>query len=79
MRLHISLDDELVAELDRRVGSRKRSAYIAATVRQALDDELRWERLISAAGALGPDGGDWGDDAAAWVHEQRRADPGRFG
>lgn len=79
MRLHISLDDGLVAELDRRVGSRKRSAYIAATIRQALDDEMRWERLVAAAGALGPDGGEWGDDPAAWVREQRLADPGRVG
>ena len=29
MRLHIALDDELVAELDRRAGPRQRSAFIA--------------------------------------------------
>lgn len=79
MRLHISLEDELVAELDRRVGARKRSAFIAATLRQALDDELRWERILSVAGALGKDGGEWGDDPAAWVREQRFADPRRVG
>jgi nucleoside-diphosphate-sugar epimerase len=34
MRLHIALDDALVAELDRRVGARQRSAFIAELIRR---------------------------------------------
>ena len=79
MRLHISLDDEIVAELDRRVGERKRSAFIAAIIRQALDDASRWEQVLGAAGSIGSDGGEWGDDPSRWVREERFADSTRVG
>jgi hypothetical protein len=79
MRLHISLDDELVAELDRRVGRRRRSAFIAHAVRAVLDDELRWELIESALGSIPDTGHEWDEDPAAWVREQRRADPRRVG
>jgi metal-responsive CopG/Arc/MetJ family transcriptional regulator len=42
MRVHITLGDEVVRELDRRVGARRRSAYIARAVERALDDDKRW-------------------------------------
>ena len=57
MRLHIALDDDVVAELDGRVGPRRRSAFVVADVRAALRDERRWD--------------DWDDDPAAWVRDQR--------
>jgi hypothetical protein len=79
MRLHISLEDELVAELDRRVGRRRRSAFIARAVREALDDERRWELIESALGSIPDTGHEWDDDPAAWVRAQRRADPRRVG
>ncbi len=81
MRLHISLDDQLVAELDRRVGKRRRSAFLAETLRGALDDERRWDGVMASLGGLqGSQPSDaWGDDPAAWVREQRRADRGRIG
>ena len=79
MRLHISLEDEVVAELDRRVGERKRSAFIAAIIRQALDDASRWEQVLASAGSIGPDGGEWGDDPGRWVREERFADSTRVG
>jgi len=41
MRVHITLEDELVAELDRRVGHRARSRFIATAVRRVLTDEQR--------------------------------------
>jgi hypothetical protein len=79
MRLHIVLEDELVAELDRRVGRGRRSAFIADATRKALDDERRWELIESAFGSI-PDGGhEWDDDPAAWVRAQRFADPRRVG
>jgi Arc/MetJ family transcription regulator len=79
MRLHISLDDATVAELDRRVGRRGRSAFIAQSLRRALDDERRWEDVEAALGAIPGDGHPWDEDPAAWVREQRRADARRTG
>lgn len=80
MRLHISLDDELVAELDRRVGgSRRRSGFIAATLKQALDDQRRWDQIEASLGSITDEGHDWDEDPAAWVRAQRRADPRRVG
>ena len=79
MRVHISLDDDLVRELDRRVGARGRSPFIAAAVREALEDERRWELIESAIGGIGESGHDWDSDPAAWVRGQRRDDIGRVG
>ena len=79
MRLHISLDDELVAQLDRRVGRRRRSAFIAETVRRALEDERRWDDIEAGLGALAESGHEWDRDPGAWVREQRRGDAGRVG
>ncbi len=79
MRLHISLEDGLVEQLDRRVGRRRRSAFITETVRRALDDERRWGEIESALGSLPDDGHDWDADPAAWVREQRMGDARRVG
>lgn len=79
MRLHITLDEQLVARLDARVGARKRSSFIAESVRQALDDETRWDGLISALDSPDNSANQWDDDPAEWVRRQRRADPDRVG
>ncbi|MBO0767457.1 MAG: hypothetical protein J2O48_02105 [Solirubrobacterales bacterium] len=79
MRLHISLDDGLVEELDGRVGARMRSPFIAAALRRALDDERRWEAIAGAAGAIPEAGHDWDEDPATWVRSQRSTDPRRVG
>jgi predicted transcriptional regulator len=79
MRLHISLSDDLVAELDRRVGRRRRSAFIGQTVRQALDDERRWEDIEAALEAIPDTGHEWDDDPAAWVRAERAGDARRVG
>ena len=78
VRLHISLDDALVAALDRRVGARRRSAFIAAAVQRALEDEQRWELVESTLGTIG-EGHDWDDDPAGWVRAQRHSDARRVG
>jgi hypothetical protein len=79
MRVHITLDEADVRRLDARVGARRRSSFIAAAVRRALDDAHQWELVESAIGAI-PDGGhDWEVDAAAWVHAGRHADVRRRG
>ena len=79
MRVHISLDDELVQALDSRVGRRRRSAFIAVAVRRALDDERRWEEIEAAVGALGDSRHEWDVDPAGWVRAQRTADVRRVG
>lgn len=79
MRLHIALDDALVADLDRRVGPRRRSAFIAELIRRGLEDERRWDDIESALGALAGTEHDWDHDPAAWVREQRRGDARRAG
>jgi metal-responsive CopG/Arc/MetJ family transcriptional regulator len=79
MRLHISLDDDLVARLDRRVGRRRRSAFIGETVRRALEDERRWDDIEAGLGALAGREHEWDEDPAAWVRAQRFSDPSRVG
>lgn len=79
MRLHIVLDDELVAELDRRAGVRQRSALIAALIRRGLEDEQRWDEIEAALGTLSDQGHEWDEDPASWVRRQRRDDARRAG
>ncbi|HSC02291.1 MAG TPA: hypothetical protein VLC49_03200 [Solirubrobacteraceae bacterium] len=79
MRLHISLDDDLVRDLDQRVGRRRRSAFIASAVRKALDDERRWNDIEGAMGRLAEIEHDWDADAGSWVRAQRGFDPSRVG
>ncbi|MGH3005122.1 MAG: hypothetical protein ACRDOS_04350 [Gaiellaceae bacterium] len=79
MRVHINLSDDLVAALDRRVGPRRRSAFIATAVREALENDRRWELIDSAFGSIPEDGHEWDEDPAAWVRAQRRRDERRVG
>ena len=79
MRLHIALDDALVAELDRRVGARRRSAFIAELIRRGLGDEQRWDDIEAALGQLPDSEHEWDDDPAEWVRSQRRGDSRRAG
>jgi metal-responsive CopG/Arc/MetJ family transcriptional regulator len=79
MRMHIALDDNLVAELDRRVGPRRRSAFIAELIRRGLDDERRWDDIEAALGTLADTEHDWDVDPSGWVRSQRRTDARRTG
>ncbi|MDP9441314.1 MAG: hypothetical protein M3P34_03860 [Actinomycetota bacterium] len=79
MRLHIVLDDSVVAELDARVGARQRSRFIAEAVRTALDDERRWAEIEAGLASIADTGHEWDDDPAGWVRQQRAADATRIG
>lgn len=79
MRLHIALDDELVSELDRRAGARRRSAFIAELIQRGLDDERRWDDIESALDQIDDSGHDWDKDPSAWVQKQRHNDTRRAG
>jgi Arc/MetJ family transcription regulator len=71
MRLHITLDDALVRDLDRIVGTRERSSFIARAVRRAINERERSEALEAALGSIADSGHDWDTDPAAWVRAQR--------
>ncbi|HEV8229986.1 MAG TPA: hypothetical protein VGQ86_08525 [Candidatus Limnocylindria bacterium] len=77
--MHINIDAKLVAQLDKRVGKRKRSAFIAELVRGALEDQRRWDHIFNALGKIPDTGHEWDEDPAAWVRQQRRSDPRRVG
>ncbi|HZJ27947.1 MAG TPA: hypothetical protein VFF40_13205 [Acidimicrobiia bacterium] len=79
MRLHIALDSELVAELDRRAGARRRSAFIAELVRRGLDDERRWDDVEASLGQLADTGHVWDENPAVWVQQERQRDSRRAG
>ena len=74
MRLHISLDDALVDELDRVAGRRQRSTFIAHAVERTLGEERRWREIEGALGAVDDHGHEWDEDPAAWVRQGRRED-----
>lgn len=79
MRLHITLDAAIVEELDRRVGLRARSAFIATAVKAALDDARRWDDIEAALGSLAAHGHAWDEDPAEWVRHERSSDARRTG
>ena len=79
MRIHIALPDTVVAELDRRAGPRRRSAYICKLIERGLDDEQRWDDIEAALGTLDDHGHAWADDPAAWLRAQRQSDSSRSG
>jgi hypothetical protein len=79
MRVHITLREELVKDLDRRVGARRRSSFVARAVERALEDEHRWELIESSLGAIKDRGHEWDADVARWVRGRRRADARRVG
>jgi Arc/MetJ family transcription regulator len=79
MRMHIELDDDLVAKVDELAGPRGRSAFVRAAVQRAVEQEIRWAEIESAAGALADEGHEWDADPAEWVRRQRHADVRRAG
>jgi Arc/MetJ family transcription regulator len=79
MRLQINLDDDLLGELDRRIGRERRNTFIAEAVRSALKDERRWQDIEAGLGALSDSGHAWDSNPAEWVRAQRRGDSARIG
>ncbi|MBV9139623.1 MAG: hypothetical protein JO115_01650 [Pseudonocardiales bacterium] len=71
IRLHITLDDTLVRDLDHIIGARERSSFIATAVRRAIDEYQRSEALEAALGSIMDSEHDWDTDPGAWVRAQR--------
>jgi len=74
MLVHVQLDDDLIADLDRRAGPQQRSEYIAGLIRRSLDDERRWDEIEASLGSIVDSGHAWDEDPAAWVRAQRQQD-----
>ena len=79
MRVHISLDEDVVEEVDEIAGERGRSSYIQEAVRERLERDRRWRKIWSAVGSISDEGHPWDPDVAKWVHDSRREDPRRVG
>ena len=77
MRMHLEIDDALVAEIDDLAGPRGRSAFVREAVRDAVDRRRREYRIRRSAGLVRDGGHEWDGDPADWVRRQRAGDPKR--
>ena len=77
MRTHIVVPDDLVQEVDRVAGKRRRSRFVEEAIREKLSRQALDTALASTAGVLNPaDYPEWDTAAkvAAWVESGRLAD-----
>ena len=77
VRTHVVLPAELIERVDRRVGPRKRSQFIAEAVEAKLDRERRLEAFRRFAGSLKDvDTPGWNtpEETDAWVRALRTGD-----
>lgn len=79
MRMHIELDDELVAQVDELAGPRGRSDFVRDALRCAVELHSRRRSLEAAAGSISNHRHEWDDDPAGWVRAQRGGDDRRVG
>lgn len=79
MRMHIEVDDALVAKVDELAGPRGRSQFVRSAIERAVEHEIRWSLIEAAAGSIADQGHDWDGDPAEWVRWQRRGDARRGG
>jgi hypothetical protein len=76
VRTHVLLPSDIVEEIDRRAGPRRRSEYIAALLTEELKRRRRIELAESLVGSLtgkGPPAWETSESASDWVSELRRA------
>ena len=79
MRLHLELDDSLIAEIDEFSGPRGRSRFIRQAIEAALRQRRQKKLLAEVRGVLAGTSHDWEKDVAGWVRDQRRNDEQRVG
>lgn len=72
MRLHIRIDDALVAQVDEIAGPRARSEFVRNAVQAAVESRRRWKLIEQAAGSVSERQHEWDADPAAWVRLRRR-------
>jgi len=71
-RVRVTLPDDQVRRIDRRVGPRGRAAFVAQAVEHSLDTDRRWPLIWSAVGKIQDRGHDRDSDPQRWVRRQRR-------
>lgn len=71
MRMHITLEDELVDRIDGVAGSRGRSRYIRKAIESQLEEDARVAARRRAFGSL-PDFAPW--MTPEWIAESRKED-----
>ena len=78
-RTHVVLNEQLVKEIDRLVGSRQRSKFISGAAEKELMRLRQLKALRTAAGAWkDKDHPELKQGAAKWVEKLRRQDEKRF-
>jgi Arc/MetJ-type ribon-helix-helix transcriptional regulator len=78
-RTNVNLPVDLVADIDKLVGKRGRSAFLTEVARDEIQRRLQREALREAAGAWkDEDHPELKDGAAAWVRQLRALDNQRF-
>jgi predicted transcriptional regulator len=81
VRTHVSLPEDLVKEVDRLAGKRKRSQFIEGAVRDKVLIARQREALEKYAGILNPDDyPEWStpEKASEWVRASRQLDNERW-
>ena len=81
IRTHIVIPEDLINEVDRLAGRRKRSRFVEDAIREKLAREALSDALATSAGSLSPsDYPEWNSPAAisAWVKHGRREDDARL-
>jgi hypothetical protein len=81
MRTHIVVPEELIAEVDRVAGKRKRSRFVEEAVREKLARVALDAALAETAGILSPaDYPEWEnpEQISAWVKAGRQEDESRL-
>lgn len=81
MRTHVIIPTELVREMDRLVGKRKRSKFMEEAIREKLRREALGIALKETAGILRDEvPAEWEspEKAAAWVAKLRSEETGRL-
>lgn len=80
-RAHVVLPEDLLVEVDRVAGKRKRSRFIESAVREKLSREVLSAALRECAGAIDTASHpEWEtpEKTSAWIRAQRREDDARL-
>jgi metal-responsive CopG/Arc/MetJ family transcriptional regulator len=76
-RTHVTLSDDVLAAIDRRVGARGRSRFLEEAAREKLDRLDLDDAIVAAAGTLtAEEYPEFRDQASIneWVRQQRRSE-----
>src|SRR4051812_30148801 len=81
MRTHIVVPEELIEEVDRVAGKRRRSRFVEEAIREKLSRQSQGDALAATAGVLSPsEYPEWKtpEKVSAWVKAGRQEDQTRL-